>query len=259
MILTRRQAFVLATAGLSTLSRLYGSDAFWNKKQPSDWTPEEVDRILTKSPWAKEVTANYAPGEGGNGGGGGYPGGGGTNRGPGGGIGGIGMPRRGGIGFPGGGVGFPGGGGGRGGGRRTGGGGSAYKGTVRWESAQPVLEAQKSQLPEIFKDHYAIAVSGIPLLTRRRADDDDNTSQKDKLDDAKAFTFLQPKGRELAQAGVAYQQPSSSHIFLFGFARDVLDLSADDKEVLFQTRLGGLRVKAKFDPKEMKYKGKLAL
>ena len=50
------------------------TDDFWNKKAPADWTNEEIDRLITKSPWAKQVKAQYAPGEGNNDGSG-YPGG----------------------------------------------------------------------------------------------------------------------------------------------------------------------------------------
>jgi hypothetical protein len=35
-----------------------GSD-FWNKKPPSDWMPEEIERLLKNSPWAKEITPTY--------------------------------------------------------------------------------------------------------------------------------------------------------------------------------------------------------
>jgi hypothetical protein len=46
-------ACVAAPAGL-----LRGRESgFWNRKDPSEWSPEEVDRLITKSPWAKEVTA----------------------------------------------------------------------------------------------------------------------------------------------------------------------------------------------------------
>ena len=45
---------------LALAARLRGSDAdFWNKKPPMDWTPEEVDRLLKDSPWAKEITPTY--------------------------------------------------------------------------------------------------------------------------------------------------------------------------------------------------------
>jgi len=35
---------------------------FWNRKAPAEWSPEEIDRMLTKSPWAKEVNAQLAAG-----------------------------------------------------------------------------------------------------------------------------------------------------------------------------------------------------
>ena len=81
------------------------------------------------------------------------------------------------------GVGIPGiggprmGGGGMGGGRRGGGRGAQMqqvKGTVRWESAQTILDALKTPLPEAFANHYVISVSGIPLRGGGRRQDDDN-------------------------------------------------------------------------------------
>jgi hypothetical protein len=270
--LSRRQVFLLTGAGISALARLHASTDPWNRKPPTDWTSDDIDKLLTKSPWAREVTAEYAPGEGRydgeNRGGGsprgtGYPGGG-TPR-----VG-IGLPRIPGIGMPGGGR-YPGGGGGGGypggggGGQRRGGNASSYKGTVRWESATPILEAVKTDLPDVFKDHYVLFVGGIPLLdaSGRRSDDQDDRdaakSERDQLDNVKSHTFLQPKGKERADAGIVQRQIGSSHNFLFGFSKDALTLTGDDREVLFQTRLGRLIVKAKFDPHEMKYRGKLAL
>src|SRR5438105_9798796 len=93
-ILTRRGALLLAGSGIVNLGRLYAGD-FWDKKAPSEWNADEIEKLLHKSPWAKEVTAQAAPGEGGYGSG--SPGG----RGPGGGQrGGIGIPGIGGIGMP---------------------------------------------------------------------------------------------------------------------------------------------------------------
>ena len=263
-ILTRRRAFLLAGAGIASWGRLFAAGSeFWNKKAPSEWSPEEVDKLLSKSPWAKEVTAQYVPGEDGDRqSGGGYPGGRGGGGGgyPGGGGGGGGYPGGGGIGFPRG----RGMGGGRGrGGRGRGGTTSSYKGTVRWESARPILDAQKTPLPEAFANHYVISVSSIPLLTgRRSSQDDDAESSKpseDRMDELKQVTTLQPKGKELAQAGVVQKEISSGTILLFGFSKDAIELTAADKEVDFTTRLGRLLVKAKFDPKEMLYRGQLAL
>src|SRR5215467_11348672 len=120
---TRRDALVLLTGFVSTAGLEASGGDFWNKKAPSEWSAEEDSQLLNKSPWAKEVTAQFSGG-GQRGGGGGFPGGG--MGGPRIGIGGIGMPR-----------GRMGGGRGRGGGP----GQSSYKGVVRWESAQPIREA----------------------------------------------------------------------------------------------------------------------
>jgi hypothetical protein len=88
LILTRRRVLLIAGAGLTPWSRLFAaSGEFWDKKDPAQWTPDEKDKMLTKSPWAKEVSAeapadySQQPGSqypnGGNPGGypGGYPGG----------------------------------------------------------------------------------------------------------------------------------------------------------------------------------------
>src|ERR1035437_3141734 len=97
-------------------------------------------------------------------GGGGYPGGGGGYPGGGGGYPG-GAGRSGGIGIPG--IGGMGRGRGNSGGSPRGGAVSPCEGTVRWESARPVLDAMKSPLPEAFEGRYVICVSGIPLMGGR--------------------------------------------------------------------------------------------
>jgi hypothetical protein len=259
LILSRRQVFLLVGGGLAAWRPLQASE-FWDKKAPGDWSSEEIDKLTTKSPWAKEASARGAAPEGygsqtGSPNGTGYPGGGG-----------MGGPR---IGIPGiGGI------GGMGGGRRMGGnrgggpgqqGGMLYKGTVRWESAQPVLDALKTPLPDAFKDHYVIAVIGFPLpASPRRYQDDqgDNPtrrSQDDALDNLKQLTTLQPKGKELAEAGIVQQRSSSNSDLLFGFSKDSVTLTKADREVLFSTTLGRMVIRAKFDPKEMLYHGQLAV
>jgi hypothetical protein len=262
---SRRRVLTLAGACLVSWENLYATPEFWNKKDPSQWSGEEIDQLTTKSPWAKPVNAQYAPGERpgygqGSPNGGGYPRGGGMG-GPTIGIGGIG------IGMPRGRM-----GGGRPGGGRNGGGASNYKGTVRWESAQPILDALKNPLPEAFANHYVIGVRDIPLLEERRRRDpnDDTDSDGDKrtstdsksdnsVDNLKMFTNLQPKGRESAQPGVVRQMTPGGTYFLFGFSKEFLDFGKKDHEVEFTTRLGTLIVKAKFDPSEMLYRGKLAV
>ena len=62
-MLSRRGALALAAAGLLPWRRLAASSGeFWNKKDPAQWTSEEIDRLITKSPWAKEVSAQFVAG-----------------------------------------------------------------------------------------------------------------------------------------------------------------------------------------------------
>ena len=269
-LLSRRRMFLLAGAGVAAWLPLDATTPdFWNKKAPADWTTEEIDRLITKSPWAKQIKAQYASGAantrdgnnggqypGGGSGGGGYPGGMGRSRG---GIG-MGIPGIGGIGMPGG----MGGGRGNGGGSSRGGTASPYEGTVRWDSARPILDAMKSPLPEAFEGRYVISVSGIPLMGGRSTstgEDDDSASRRqeqDDLDRLKGLSSLQPKGKDIVQAGVVARQIGSGTSFLFGFSREMLPLNTRDTEILFTTQLGRLVVKAHFLPKEMLYHGELA-
>ncbi|HYW44435.1 MAG TPA: hypothetical protein VE959_16350 [Bryobacteraceae bacterium] len=263
LILTRR-ALVLAGCGIAAWRPLdaAGSGEFWDKKEPSQWSSEEIARLTTKSPWAKEVSATVVPGEEGRGEnqGGGYPNGGGY---PGGGY-----P---GGGYPGGGMGYPRGGmgrrGGMGGSRMPRSGGPAtapYKGTVRWESAKPILEAMKTPLPDAFANHYVISVSGIPLRDSRRTQgEEDNRDEQPKadenLDELKQFASLQPHGKELAQPGVVQRQANSYSTFLFGFSKDVLALTKKDWQVVFSARIGRYHVRTKFEPGQMTYHKQLAV
>jgi hypothetical protein len=275
-LLSRRQIFLLAGAGVAAWLPLHAATGdFWNKKAPADWTSEEIDRLITKSPWAKTVKAQYAsgagnsgdgggyPGGGYPGGGGGYPGGGGGYPGGGGRSGGIGIPGIGGIGIPG--IGGMGRGRGNSGGSPRGGAASPYEGTVRWESARPVLDAMKSPLPEAFEGRYVISVSGIPLMGGRSmgGEDDDSSAsrrqEQDDLDRLKGLSSLRPKGRDVVQAGVVARQVGSGSSFLFGFSREMLPLGTRDGDIVFTTQMGRLVVKAGFLPKEMLYHGELAV
>ena len=171
----------------------------------------------------------------------------------------MGGGRIGGMGIPG----MGGGGRGRGRGRPQ---AESVKGTVRWESAKPILEAIKTPLPDAFANRYVISISGFPLYSdsHSRSQDDSETnssnSNADMLERLKSLTYLEPKGREGAQPGVVQQQPSAgSRSILFGFSKEMLALKAEDKEVSFSTKLGTMLVKTKFNLKEMLYRGDLAL
>jgi len=124
----------------------------------------------------------------------------------------------------------------------------------------------KASLPDTFANHYVIGVSGFPMMSGRpRSEDDDNRNSsaqatETQLDHLKALTFLKPKDKEGLQPGLVLQQPSAGGgTYLFGFSKEMLALTAADKEVTFSTRVGRLDVKAKFNLKEMLYRGDLAV
>ena len=101
-----------------------GSD-FWNKKPPADWTPEEIDRLLKESPWAKEITPTY------------------TSQPPA-------TDRR--VWSENPPVGLP-----RGRERKV----SVkvpYRATIRWESAEPIRSAQKLALPSAFGGYHVLGI-----------------------------------------------------------------------------------------------------
>jgi hypothetical protein len=255
--LTRRGLLLIAAgACVEPWNRLYAASDFWNKKEPSQWSGEEIGKLVTRSPWAHEVTVSSqqrAKGGGNPGGSRGGGGGGGMGRGGRGGGGGMGIPnsttgRSGGTGMPGG-----------------GGAGMEFRGVVCWESAKPVMEAKKGALPEAFAKHYVISVSGIPIVGARRQRSEDGESTVSKgpsesvLERIKGLTYLEPKGKSPAQPGIVQAAPKSAGTLLFGFSREILQLTPDDKEVTFTSQFGNLQVKTKFNLKDMLYRKELAL
>jgi hypothetical protein len=262
-MITRRTALLVGVQ-LAPCAWVWGAGEFWNDKQVSDWTEKEISRLLTKSPWAKSVSPEIdfsgMEGPGGGGGGGGMPGGrGGGMGGPGMGGGGMGGPGMEGPGM--GGRGSEGGPGPEGGGRS-----GRMTATVRWESAAPVREALKTKLSSDAEGKYVISVSGLPMAGGRgprpgRPEGDANRPddrRPDPLARMQSATRLERKGREpLTPSSISRSETDGTLLFYFAAGDDPISL--DDKEVVFQTRLGPMDIKARFVPKEMLYHGKLAL
>jgi len=225
IVLRRRDWTMLAGTGVFGI-RLYGADTdFWNRKGPSEWTDEEIQRLLTKSPWAKQASTIVEPGA----------------RGSSSGVG------------PGTGPVVSGAGLGRGGPQRPETGNTApptTQGLVVWESAPVILDARKKPLPKEFKDHYTLSVSGVPL--RQLGDDQ-------LFDQLRQFTSLQPNDQPPGQPGTVQRAAGNSSAVLVGFSKDVLQLGAADKSIHFATEVGRILLKTKFDTKEMRYQGHLAL
>ena len=125
-------------------SLAFGASDFWNKKQASDLSADEINTLRNKSPWAKKVSSEVI-----------------SNRaakmdskdrnfG--------GMASADGNGLS----------------KISRGGGPApmspgvsstqtVEVVVRWESAKPLLEATKAALPQPFESHYAVSITGLPL------------------------------------------------------------------------------------------------
>jgi hypothetical protein len=228
---------------------------FWKQKEPSEWTSKEIIQMLTKSPWAKEAGTNLNPAlAGGTGRSGGGSRGGGMGRGGGGGGGG-----RGGM-----------GGGGMddmgesASGRGVREGMPASKFTVRWASAEPVrraasrTNAQIANLAEWSQQFYVIVVIGAPPRENSTVQEDTARQQRFKQRLQQATSF-QRKGKDLIPPErVELLQTSEGQVAVFFFPRTV-GLSADTKEVIFQSAMGPVEIKARFNLADMVYHGKLDL
>jgi hypothetical protein len=241
--LTRRGALLLGCTGVLSAKPPFKSKEsdFWNRKEASQWSSEEIDRLVTASPWAKQVKASAT-----------LPGGdinNGSKRpdeptipGAGGRIGGMSRPS---IRIP-----------------VAGGRGDKvlFEVIVRWESAKPVLVALKTPLAEVFANHYVISVSGVPSAYATARTSNDSHDDESAVDRMKSQSYLEAKRLFPIHADVAQQAPGAfTQAFLFGFSNEKLHLSLDDNEVTFVTQVGKSSIRAKFNLKEMMYRDTLAI
>ncbi|MES1262427.1 MAG: hypothetical protein ABUS49_11885 [Acidobacteriota bacterium] len=276
------QTFSEAGLLLVSTSRAFGASDFWNKKAASEWTGDELEQLKTRSPWARKTRAELRGGAGG-----GRDGESSMDRsGSRGTFGGMSGADSNGISDSGGGRG--GGRGGRGGGESGGGGGAAApqgpEVIVRWENAKPILEATRIKLPPDLENHYAISVTGLPpqLLAMMlagggrgrgrgrnggnppetpetpQAPEDPAARQKAMVARLLHSVTLSAKGRD-PEAADLIRQTNNNETLIFGFPKEGLPLAAGDKDVEFLMKLGPLTLKAKFEPKDMKYKGELSV
>jgi len=229
---------------------------FWNEKEASDWSDSERERLLSNSPWAKKATPSMGAGGDGGPGFGGPPGGG----------------------FPGGG-GPMGGGMGRGGpqgaggdiGGGPGGGVPDFQMTVRWESAAPIRIAGKEPVSDD-PDSYLISLSGVGGRGRRAGGQRGNGQQSPEFAPPTGFAGgdnspeamtktaqLEVKGKPPLHPGKVERLEGDQMALLFHFERAALPITPSTKEVVFSVRMGPMDLRVKFSPKEMVYKGQLAV
>jgi hypothetical protein len=246
--------YVVAVLAISTLPVCAGDS--WASKDPANWTDKEVRQVLNKSPWAKEASTAFNPER----------------------MGRMGGPEGGGPGMGGPGMGGPGGGPGRSEGDQE---MSPPKATIRWVSATPLQEAiakggsgfDPKAVADWSKEYYVIAVSGLgmgPRGGRRRGvenfgdrpprDPERMKQMRERMQERmKQATALHLTGQDaIAPARIEMVEGDQGRITVFLFPR-TRAISADDKEVSFETAMGPLEVKTKFVLKDMQYHGKLAL
>ncbi|MBV9768446.1 MAG: hypothetical protein JOZ32_02645 [Bryobacterales bacterium] len=282
----RNTLLQIGIAGSACAVMLFASSDAWKTKDYTQWSDEEVNKVLSDSPWAKAKTVQteqpqMARRRGGMG--------------------------RGGFGFPGGGIGYPGGGGypqgggyPNGNGYPNGGGGYPNGGTgqdgtqagpmyltIRWESGLPIQQALMRQGASASDElkasaaasekYYIISVLGLRLPGARSRygdsddqntnDNDDNTSQRstrNRSNDALRSQLLDaaqlaPKGKSSIYAqDVQIDGPNGTGEVRFLFPR-TNPISASDKEVEFILDIRRIKVQEKFHLNDMQYQGKLAL
>jgi len=210
---------------LCLTSKAWGG-GFWNKKDPAVWTTEDIVELTTNSPWAREIRLDLKAK-------------GGTKGDED--ISAVRDPTTGAF------------RGGSGGGGRTG--EKPPSAVVTWESALPLFDALKYRLPAEFIGHYVIGVKDLPILVDGGPE---RQSAEQLVDWLKNSATLRAKSKDPVEAGVVTTSRGGSMV-LFGFLKELLPLSQKDKEVVFALDTNQLALKAKFEPKEMMYQGKLAL
>lgn len=211
---------LFAFAGAAALVAAASSE-FWETKDPQDWNKEQVDEMLTRSPWAKPASISF-------------------NKGPGGADPLWGMIW---LGIPG-----------------TVSTDSApadpkgFRAVVRWQSALPVRAAARIKASDESARFYILAVVGdYPDITRKaNGESEDAREQRQQM--LREFTKLDHHG------GPIYLDHAEATVggTLFYFSR--LDpIKPGEREVTFFTKMGPMEIKAKFSLKDMLYRGKLEL
>lgn len=215
--MTRRKVILGLVWGSSFAAWGLPAIDFWNGQQPGEWAEKDVQRLLTKSPWAKDAAVEMQFGDMGG------PGMGGPGMGP---------PGMDGPGGPGGGM----------------------TAVVRWESAAPIRDASKTKLQPDPSGSYVISVSGLAMLNELV-----ESLGAGGLESMKKTTSLQRNGKTSVAPSFITVPFDQSGVLLFYFPSEASPISAEDKQVVFQTKSEAFGLKAKFVPKDMLYRGKLAL
>jgi hypothetical protein len=246
--------FKITLAAVGAAAALCAADA-WKNTDFTQWSQDDAKKVLTKSPWAKEVSVSTGqPGA--------MPSSGRSKRGGGGGDSdGSGMGGRGGMGGDEGRSGAP----------------SANL-IIRWETAIPVKEAlmkmnygdhlpakgDKGYTLDAPRENYILSVTGLRMGGRNRQQGADAQaegtpqSQADRMkDQLMTSTQLLRKGKDpIAPVNVVVNANTNTVYLVFPKTDAISD---DDKDVEFRLTLGRILVREKFSLKDMHFSGKLEL
>ena len=223
-------AVFLASAALTAAD-------FWEEKDFTTWSPQQIEKMLTDSPWAKKATIVLGSLQDGGGSGGGF--------------------QSGGAGFGGGGAAARDGGAGEFSGVRR------VNVTVAWVSALPVRQAiarlragadapvlpDEKRLPED-EPFYVVAVAGMPT----------RVAQGGSLNEVLEKTALKSKRKEPIKPADIRIVPETQQTVRVEFVFPKVNAFAlDDKEVEFVTKMGPADIARKFTLADMVVRGRLAL
>jgi hypothetical protein len=118
--------------------------------------------------------------------------------------------------------------------------------TVVWESAAPLVDVLRTTFPSDFANHYVIGVHDLPAPGKGQRFTRENLSAN------------LAKGQDSVDAG-AIDTIRGRTVLIFGFSKELLPLGLQDKEVTFSLVTEAYSVRARFDLKEMRYRGMLAV
>jgi hypothetical protein len=213
---------------------LTGADQAWKNKPYPEWTEDDAKEVMTSSPWVKAVVATPIKPNGQTG----QPG---SHRGRIA-IGGLGIGRT---------------------GRRGGddGGKAATPDqpstlTLRWESAQPMreaeLKARDTGVPDVADDFYAIAVYGIPrgALT---------ANSKERPDELKKLAVLKREGKkDVKPTRVDILLRDSGPLVVYLFSKSA-EFNWRDHGITFEAQISRVKFSQTFSTDDMTFHGKLEL
>ncbi len=218
-------AIALGAAGALGATSALGATPkeFWDEKPPENWSKDEIDLLLNNSPWAQKAAVNF---NGGPGGAGGFLYGGAVS--------------------PADRVQYE--------GANAEKSPGAFHAVARWESAKPLCLAQK-RAPDGAKDFYIIGLTGDFPDAAKPGQDEAPSAAEERAEMLRSHTLLERKGD-----GPLYldhiQGIKDGEFFYFSRLDEI---KPSHKEITFTTKLGPMEFKAKFNLKDMLYRGKLEL